>query len=92
MSRILEPIILFYTLTALLIVRWISRHCVIEIVIVIAKPTAGHPTPALTYSFFKNAFASSSCGKSFSSAWNSGPCTQRRLPRSFTGCLRCSIS
>ena len=30
--------------------------------------------------------------KELSSAWNSGPWTQRRLPRSFTGCLRCSIS
>ena len=44
------------------------------------------------YRCFRNCLASSSWGKSFSSAWNSAECTHRRLPRSLTGCLRWSIS
>ena len=41
---------------------------------------------------FRNALARSASGNSFSSARNSGPCTQRRLPRSLTGCFKWSIS
>ncbi len=40
----------------------------------------------------KNRSARSHSGNNFSSAWNSAECTHLRLPRSRTGCFKCSIS
>ena len=56
------------------------------------KSRSGDAARRLGHSTFRNLFASSKCGKTFSSAWNSGGCTHLRLPRNFTGYFRWSIS